>query len=460
MAPGTEPMSAVDAAWLRMEHRTNLMLITSVMTFTEGIDFNRLKAVIEDRVLYYDRFRQRVVESRLPFGRPRWEDDEHFNLGAHLFHSALPAPGGKAELERMVSSLMSTPLDYTKPLWQFHVIDNCMGGSAVVAKLHHCIADGIALVKVMLGITDPSADANDVYRPMPERTRASAPNTWLPEVLGSAVGSAVKLTESVADQAREALEDPSRAAQLARGGASVAEALTKLLTMPPDPDTVFRGRLGTAKRAAWSEILPLQAVRSHSKRVGATINDVLLTGVCGALRRYVQIRGGLTAGLNIRAVVPVNLRPEDEEGTLGNRFGLVYLSLPVGIADVGERLAELKRRMDEIKGSTEAVVAYAILGALGMATPEVESMAVSLLGNKATAVMTNVPGPRGTIYLAGSPLTSMMFWVPQSGRLGLGVSILSYAGQVRLGVATDCGLVPDPGTIVDAFQDEMEAMLG
>jgi hypothetical protein len=164
-------------------------------------------------------------------------------------------------------------------------------------------------------------------------------------------------------------------------------------------------------------------------------------------------------GVDLRAVVPVNLRPESEIVKLGNRFGLVFLALPVGIEDHGERLQELKRRMDAIKNSSEPMVIYALLNAVGLAGPEVEKIALQIFGSKATGVMTNVPGPRKEIYLAGKAMRSMMFWVPQSAKLGLGVSILSYAGQVRLGVATDAGLVPDPDTIIADFQEEMEMMM-
>jgi diacylglycerol O-acyltransferase len=194
--------------------------------------------------------------------------------------------------------------------------------------------------------------------------------------------------------------------------------------------------------------------------LGATINDVLLSGVTGALRRYILSRGEEVGdALDIRAIVPVNLRPEDAKEKLGNSFGLVFLALPVGVEDRIERLHELKRRMDVIKGSTEAIVTYAVLNAVGSASASVESLAVQFFGSKATAVMTNVPGPPKELFLAGKAMRSVMVWVPQSARLGLGVSILSYAGQVRLGVATDAGLVPDPGSIIDAFHDEMEAML-
>jgi len=229
--------------------------------------------------------------------------------------------------------------------------------------------------------------------------------------------------------------------------------------MPADPPSVFKGELCTAKVCAWSEVMPLDEVKAYSKTQGATINDVLLAGVTGALRRYMIGRKTEVDGIDLRAVVPVNLRPESEIVKLGNRFGLVFLALPVGIEDRGERLRELKRRMDAIKESSEPMVIYALLNAVGMAGPEVEKIALQIFGSKATGVMTNVPGPREEIYLAGKAMRSMMFWVPQSARLGLGVSILSYAGQVRLGVVTDCGLVPDPESIIEAFQEEMREMM-
>ncbi len=456
-----EPLSNVDSAWLRMEDRTNLMTITAVMAFREGIEFERLKGLIEDRLLCYDRFRQRVVESSLPLARPRWVEDEHFNLRAHLQRIALPRPAGKDELQDMVSSLMSTPLDPTKPLWQFQLIDNYRGGCAVVARIHHCIADGIALVRVLLGMTDDSpVAARPRQRPRRPRSRPLAGGFWLPEVVNDALYSVRRITGSLLEESVETLLDPARAAELARGGVHAAGVLGKLLAMPADPETPLRGPLGTAKRCAWSDILPFQKVRAYGKAHGCTINDVLLAGVTGALRRYLQGRGVLVDDMDLRAVIPVNLRPDDAVDELGNRFGLVFLALPVGVADHHARMVELKRRMDALKTSSEAVVTFAVLNAIGRASAEVESKAVNLFGNKATAVMTNVPGPREEIYLAGKAVRSMMFWVPQAARLGLGVSILSYAGQVRLGVATDAGLIPDPGAIIAAFHHEMTAMIG
>jgi diacylglycerol O-acyltransferase len=366
----------------------------------------------------------------------------------------------RCRLQELVSTIMSTPLDYSKPLWQFQYIENYRGGSAVVAKIHHCIADGIALVRVLLSLTDDSPKGTPNARRGHRRRKPLGQGFWLPEVVNDAVYSVSRVTARLVDKTLETLSEPSRAAEMMTEGAKGTGVLARLATMPADPETILKGELTTSKRCAWSRILPLEDVKAFSKFKGATINDALLAGVTGAIRRYLIGRNVEVADdLDIRAVVPVNLRPESDIIKLGNRFGLVFLALPVGIADRDDRLTELKRRMDAIKRSSEPMVIFALLNAVGLTGPKVESVALQLFGSKATAVMTNVPGPREEIYLAGKAMRSMMFWVPQSARLGLGVSILSYAGQVRLGIATDSGLVPDPETIINAFQEEMTEMM-
>ena len=459
LLPG-EPMSNVDAAWLHMEDRTNLMIITGVLSFDDKLDFAKLKELIEDRLLGYDRFRQLVVEPSVPLAGPRWVEDEFFNLKSHLQRVALPDPGGQEELQEMVSTLMSTPLDPTKPLWQFQYIENYRNGSALVARIHHCIGDGIALVRVLLGMTDDSPKGSPKVRRSRRQRKPLGGGYWLPEVVEDTLYSVRRATGKMVEGTIETLANPARIAEVVGESAKGTGVLGRLALMPGDPDTIFKGALGTAKRCAWSEVLPLDDVKAASKKAGATINDVLLSGVAGALRRYLLARDEeVPDDLDLRAIVPVNLRPEEMIEELGNRFGLVFLALPVGIEDRSERLAELKTRMDAIKNSTEAAATYVVLNALGTASAAVEGQAVRFFGSKATAVMTNVPGPRQQLYLAGKPMRSMMFWVPQAAHLGLGVSILSYFGQVRLGVASDVGLVPDPGAIIEAFQEEMAETL-
>lgn len=453
-----EKMSNVDTAWLRMDHPTNLMMITGVMTFDEPLDFERVKRVIEKRLLKFDRFRQRVVETRNPLRAPNWELDPHFTLDAHLHRVGLPEPGDKAALEHLVSDLLSTPLDTTKPLWQFHVVENYGNGSAIISRLHHAIADGIALVRVMLSLTDESADEAEIENEGTERPRPGLLSRMVSPVT-SVAKTAGRVTSTVVSEGWNTVQNPGRVVDVAKLGSDSATTLGKMTLRWPDPQTLYKGPLGAMKRAAWSQPVPLDNVKAIGRVTGGTVNDVLVTAVTGALRRYMEDQDANTADLNFRALIPVNLRPLDAPIELGNQFGLVFLSLPVGTVDHVERLNIVKQRMDELKNSPEAVVAISVLNAMGMIPADIENVLISFFGSKATAVLTNVPGPRQPIYFAGSELKEMMAWVPQSARLALGISIISYAGNVQVGINTDTGLVPDPETIVAYTEDEFAQMM-
>ncbi len=442
------PMASIDAAWLGMEDPTNLMMVTGVMALDGKVDLKRLRFVLDRRLKPFGRFHQRVVRPRSRGGVAHWEEDDTFDIDNHLSHVALPAPGGDDGLQKMVSELMSVPLDFSKPLWHMHVIDNYMGGSVVLTRVHHCIADGIALVRVMLSLTDESADAKlppaSAFRPTPG---FRLPLDWLPATVIRGVGRGQQLVAN-----REMALD------LARLGAHGAYRLGRLVMLPPDPETIFKGKLGRRKRAAWSEPVPLEDFKTIGKAFGATVNDVLVAVATGALRRYMEGRGAPTSGVSFRASIPVNLRPHDQAQKLGNAFGLVFLTLPIGIVDQVRRVRAIKKEMDHLKGSPEALVAFGLLSLMGLAPVEVEQLGLRFFGSKATAVLTNVPGPRQPLYMAGHKIAKVMFWVPQSGHLGLGISILSYDGGVMLGVATDEGLVPDPERIVHNFKVEFEAV--
>ncbi len=453
-----ETFSNVDAAWLHMESPTNTAMITGVLMFDEPVDFERYRDTVKYRLLLHDRFRQRVHEPELNLGLPVWEDDPDFDLDRHIIRERLPDPGDQAVLQELVGSLMSTQLDFSVPLWQFHFVENFEGGVAIIARLHHCIADGLALMQLLLSLTDEGPD-EPWPSPQPPQTGANGRATrWLGPVSGAyrLATKTWKLSKSLLSGGMQTLVQPGRVLDVARLGTAGTRALAKLLLIGPDQRTIFRGNCRGTKRAAWSQPVDLQEVKSIGQIMGCTLNDVLLAAVTGALRRYLEERQQPTEGVNIRAIVPVNLRPPDDQEQFGNKFGLVFLSLPVGIRDPLRRLRVLKRRMDAIKQSPEAVVAFGILNAIGMTPTQIEAVITRIFGIKGTAVMTNVPGPRKLLYLAGKPLRKMMFWVPAPANLGMGVSIFSYAGQVIVGVATDTCLVPDPDTIVAAFHTELD----
>ena len=446
-----EPLSGVDAAWLRMDDPTNLMTITAVLVLEDPIDVGTFRTLLRERLLGFTRFRQRVQD---PEGSPHWELDPHFDLDRHVRRGALPGAAGPAELKDRVSELMSEPLDRSKPLWHMELIEDYQGGSAVVARLHHCIGDGIALVQVLLSLTDEHFDPDRF--PATEDSRSLIPSL-VRAAWRAAKGTAAAGSRLLAEGA-ESLLHPSHALYRAKQGLSLGAALSKFALLSRDGDTPLRGDLQVAQRATWSGPLDLTTVKRIGHAIDAKVNDVLLGAVAGALRRYLEARDATTDGDTVRALIPVNLRPPEQAFELGNQFGLVYLDLPVGLDDRLERVLAVKAQMDEMKGSSEAVAAFGVLEALGYFPVGVEEQAVRFFGDKASAVMTNVPGPQEQLHLDGRRVQHVMPWVPRAGRIGLGVSVFSYNGTVRIGVACDAHLIPNPDTIVDGFEAEVDRL--
>jgi WS/DGAT/MGAT family acyltransferase len=229
--------------------------------------------------------------------------------------------------------------------------------------------------------------------------------------------------------------------------------------MEADTTTSLKGKPGGSKVVAWNEPLPLSDVKAVGKALGCSLNDVLLSCVTGAIRGYLQERGEDLAGAELRAMVPVNLRGPGKPKSLGNKFGLVPLLLPIGIEHPVERVLEVHKRMGELKGSYQAMLAMVLLGMAGMAPRTVQKQVLDALARKASAVMTNVPGPQNALYLAGARLKQIVFWVPQSGDIGVGMSILSYDGSVQFGLITDKKLCAHPEQIIDRFAPEFEELV-
>jgi WS/DGAT/MGAT family acyltransferase len=448
-----EPVSSADVAILRLESATNLMVVAGVLTLGRPIELERLQATLQTRLLQFDRFRQRVVylgEENTPY----WEEDPRLDLQYHVQRISLPARGNEAALQDVVSRLIGTPLDPNRPLWQFHLVEPYGQGCAVVCRVHHSVGDGQALVHVLLSLTDAEADAPQPIAPAPRQAVPvpSGPDEPRRHPIRRAGKRLVRRGLRLAAH-------PSRIVALGRTGTRAAMDIGGLVLLPADPHTVLSGKLGAVKRAAWSAAIPLGSVKAVGQGLGGTVNDVLLAALSGALRRYLLTRGETVDELEIQAAIPVNLRSRGAEGTLGNQVGAIILLLPVWLADPGQRLRVIRQRMDRHKSSLQAELVGAALNLLGFLPVEVESLLVGYFTSRLTAVITNVIGPGERLYLAGAPADSLMVWVPKTGAIGLGVSFLSYAGEIRVGVISDEGLVPDPETIVAGFQAELDALL-
>jgi WS/DGAT/MGAT family acyltransferase len=452
-------MSAVDAAWLRMDRPTNLMTIVGVVVFDSRVDFRRFRRTIEERFLAFPRFRCRARQDAVTAD---WVSDPDFDLDRHVLRARLPEPGGQDELEAFVSGLASEGLDRERPMWQFHFVERFQGGSAAVLRIHHCYADGIAMIRVFLSLTDTEAEPAERWsRPAaPERpSRADGEGDWFNRLGIPGAGLLRQAYDEGAaflERAASLAANPEQAGEIARHALGIAGELTRVALLADDPPTRFKGPLGTRKLAAWADPLPLAEVKCLARALGCTVNDVLLSTAAGALGGYLRRLGDETDGLTIRAAVPVNLRDPAAAAALGNYFGLVFLELPIGIRDPLERLYAVHAAMTQLKGSYQPVLTLGLMAALGRLPAAAQSAAVDLLSTKASAVATNVPGPQEALYLAGGRIGRLIFWVPQSGDIGVGISILSYAGQVQFGLIADAARVPDPDDVTARFREEFE----
>jgi diacylglycerol O-acyltransferase / wax synthase len=455
-----EKMSTVDTAWLRMDSRSNLMMIIGIHVFESALDINALRAVVTERLLSYRRFKQKVeVDATGAW----WVDDKHFDLDRHLKPIKLipsekgAKTGSDKDLQTLVGQLAMEPLDPDFPLWQFCLVENYNGSNALVARIHHCIADGIALVAVTMSLTDSAPAAAGVSQDAPIEER----NPWMPYIQPITKGTikAISASSTAWSKSLEIMAKPDRLVDYAQIAAQVLKDAAKIALMPNDTPTKLKGKPGTQKAVAWNKPLPLDEVKAVCKALNCSINDVLLSCVAGALRNYLLQHEPVAKDTEMRAMVPVNLRPLKDAYKLGNKFGLVPLTLPVGMINPIARVLEVQHRMNELKTGYQALLSFGVLGLVGATPKPVQTQVLDILARKASAVMTNVPGPQTPLFVGGAKVKQMLFWVPQSGDIGLGVSILSYNGGVQFGVITDTELCDDPQSIIDGFEPEFNKLV-
>ncbi|ACG73039.1 protein of unknown function UPF0089 [Anaeromyxobacter sp. K] len=419
-----EPMSRVDAAWLRMDRPENTADIVVLLRLAGRLTPPRLRALLEQRLLPHERFRARVADAGA-LGGPAWEPDPRFSIARHL--SARPLREAHPEaLEAAVSEAATQPLPAGRPPWRALLLEGAEE-SALVVKLHHCMADGVALVSVLLGLSDEHAG------------RVEAP---APDVPGG---------DPLRRGARALLRDPLAA----------AAALWKMATLPTATGPLAPPALSGRRTVAWSRPWPLDDVRAAARAGGGTVNDALLAALSGALSRALRA-GPVPPGPlpdDVRALVPVNLRAAPAAGVAGagNQFGLVFLDLPVDALAPDERLEIVRGRTAALKRSPDAWVALGVLGALGFAPPALERLGTAFFSRKASLVVTNVPGPSRRLHLAGRRVDELLFWVPHPAALGLGVSVFSYAGKVTMGVRADAAFPIDPRALAGALDEELAA---
>ncbi len=491
---GRRRIGPVDTIWLNMDRPNNLMVIDAVMFLADTPDWDEVAHLFQTRVV--DRFPVFHQRPEAPgfIGQPNWVDDEEFSLDRHIVRVALPEPGDDAALQRHIESQLDVPLDRRHPLWEVHFVEGYGEGAAIFLRTHHSLADGIALTRVFLSLTEGEPDESAG----PAMTAMATPKATLDGALDNPdVVAAVENLEAL--ESLEALEERGRAEvertraegwslptppllgtglRLARDGlarvlslatpqglmeagrsAAVTTQVVAELLLAHNPDNPLNGEPQGSKRVVWTDPLPLMGPKQLGRLAGATLNDVFMSAVAAALHRYQTELG--REPVDLITMVPVNVRPLDEPlpPELGNRFALVYFHFPSALSAPLARLAETKRRMDWLKRSPEALLTFSLISAIGRTNPTIERYLVSFFANKAIGVTTNVAGPRTTRTLAGTPVTGVLGWVPGSGKHAVGVCIFTYAGTVRVGFMTDTAIVPDPERLLAAFEDELDHLV-
>ncbi len=460
-----EPVNGVDAAWLKLDRPTNNMVITA-MAVVEPVRFSKFKELIRTRFLAFSRFRK---VPRNHSGVFMWEADDHFSLDYHVRRAALPEPADKNTLQEYIGELMSTALDSSRPMWQFILVENYQGQHVAIMRVHHCYADGLSLAAVFGSISDQAANVDffpgNITPSDTVTEQAQQSLSFGIEALARAVEKCTRLSFRLSEEGRHILRDSDYAMETLRTGLNGAAELAKLAALPSDNARGLRQTLGIMKCCAWSEAVPLSSFKQVAKGFGCTINDVLLASVSGGLRRHLMTTEDDVDALRVHATLPVNLRPlETRAGRvqlheLGNQFGTVFVPLAAQIENPVERLYKVKHDMVALKSSMQPTLSHTLLAAIGLVPQSIQDSLLELFSNKTSLVLSNVPGARRARYLAGSEVKELMFWVPQAGDIGLGLSLLSYNGGVQVGVNADRELIPDPRVLIDAVMDSLQEYL-
>jgi len=447
--------SGIDTAWLQLEQPTNRMVVHGVLFCDGPVDVGAIRDRVAERwVPAYSGLRQRPTWPAGGLGPVRWVDDEP-DLARHIGTGALEAPGDDAALARHVGTLMSRPLPTDRPWWAINVLTGYEGGTAVLVSIHHGLADGVALNHLFHALADdpPGTDEGTpvAYAAPPKRRHGVRDVRLVRRELPQRLS---RLSRTVARSV-----SPRGRDELAATGSAIGRSTALIVRPPAEAETALQGELGTTKSARWTRAVDLDAVKAVGKEHGASVNDVLCAAIAGALRAYLG-----DDSPRLRAVMPTNLRRLDRPVShwLGNEFGLVLPTIPTDEPDAGRRIDRVHRTMSSIKRTNQALATFIGIAAAGHGRAAWTQSLVRRYAEAASLIVTNVPGPVRELEIAGTRVRDLLFWVPCSGRLALGVSILSYAGRVRLGVAADTGVLGGSEGVdrfLTALDDELSALL-
>lgn len=460
-----EPLSHLDASFLALETRTSHMHVAGVAIFEAneladgrgGIDIDRIKTHIASKLQYIPRYRQRLAY--VPYNRaPVWIDDDSFNFDYHVRHTSLPRPGTDEQLKELAGHIVSQQLDRAKPLWELWVAEGLEGGRfAIIAKIHHCMIDGISgvdLTTILLNVAPTSeVEKTPDWEPRPAPT---------PTELAVA---------ELARTARRGIDSVTSLGDTVRSGREVMGSLSQKLTavsnslksgwLTPSARTPLNPDIGPNRRFDWTEI-SLDRVKAVKNALGGSLNDIVLATATGAIRHFLENeRHYSTEGVEFRAMAPVSVRKPNQRGTLGNQVAMWLVGLPIDEPDPAVRLQKIAAATTHLKKTDQALGASTLVE-LSRGTPlPLLSLATRLASNSVrpfNLTITNVPGPQFPMYLLEAKMIANFPIVPLWVQHGLGIALFSYDGRLLWGLHADYDAVPDTEAFKRAIHISFEAL--
>jgi diacylglycerol O-acyltransferase len=458
-----ERLNAIDEAFFSIEQKNAPMHLASILVFEAGelrqpdggVNATAIRAHIASTLHRVPRYRQKIAW--IPFaGRPVWVDDRRFDLDHHVRHTSLPRPGNDGQLKRLSAHIMEQPLDRDRPLWQLHIVEGMEGGRfALIAKVHHCMVDGVSgidLLKVLLNPL-PGVDSTDPPRFTP-RPSPGGFELYRDEMLRR-IARRVKALRDLGSF----LAHPVDAPQSVRSRVAALSKLLEGMFRRPSP-APFNRPISAQRRIDWLT-MALEPIEGIRRSLGGSLNDVVLSVVSGALRRYLTRRKVRVSAMTFRAMTPISLRAEHQHGALGNKVSAWIVDLPVSEPSPRERLRRIHRATQELKASTQPVGATVVTE---MSEWTYSPLLVSLTAKHLTRllpcnlVVTNIPGPQFPVYMLSATMCEAFPLVPLTDGLGLNVAVMSYDGKLCWGFNADYDLVPDLDVFVRAMKEAFQEL--
>jgi WS/DGAT/MGAT family acyltransferase len=450
--------------WLTVDNPKNMSTFTGIIELSAPLEIRTLRELIKNRLLHLTPFKEKIIEEISSEKKYYWIEDQNLDVRTHVEQVRLKNKNDTAELQQLMSDVISVPMNMRKPLWQFLLVKNYQNGCAIIVRIHQCLMDRVDLIQVMWSLSDAYAMN---ARQDNSSTQFQQRNHWLLSKVIKNIRSTIHVSLSTArsmiTDCLKPMTNPFfliEKVRLMMGTTSdkVAE-IARIILMNPDSDSVLKAELGRSKQFVWSKSFPLDKINFLADATNASNNVIFISTLTGAIKKYLEHRKDPIDYREIRAITPVDMRMSSGGYSGSVRFGLIPFDLPVHIEDPILRIAEVKRRLQNLDRLPDAVSVFASMSRVGISAKTFSEKIALPFSQKNSLLMTNTQGPSQTLYINSIPVSNIMYWLPRIGHIGLGTTILSYNKNVRLGVVCDSNQMPDPNLFIDAFEKQLTQLI-